>query len=364
MKIRSTFAASLAATLTLHAVGGPKVEWETGIFTDAQTPPTVELLFEPTGPVEVVKADHSATYQADRDYTVEGHTVTRTKDSRIPLLSFYKSAPEPPIYRFADEQGRIFYSPGGNTKHLVYDIEIRYEPKEGPDRWQALFQGATSGSIPAAIEKLKSGGPFLLAVLGDSISVGAQASGQAPAAPPARPGYAQQLTDSLGEKFPKASITLENPSVGGKTSAWGVEQAPALAGKKPDLAVIAFGMNDGSGNVPTAEFRANTEKIVASLRADNPDLSLVLLASFLPNPDTAQAKYVRRKRYAEELRDLAAADPNMAFADMGVVSERIVAGKKFPDVSGNIYNHPNDYLMRSYCDLILTTIAPGERHPR
>ncbi len=348
----------LTSVLSLSAT---ELEWETGVFTDAQTPPTVHLLFEPAGEVEVLKADHSETYEEGRDFTLAGRTLTRTEDSRIPLLPFYSDKPAPPLYRFADTQGRVFYNPGGNTKHLGYDVEIRYEPTEGPYRWTQIFEGATSGNVPAAIAKLQAGGPFTLAVLGDSISVGAQASGLAPAAPPERPGYAQQFADSLGEQFPKANVTLENPSVGGTVSGWGAGQSDALAAKSPDLAVIAFGMNDGSQDNPLERYRSNVELIVKKLRAPNPDLSIILVASFLPNPESIQANYELRKGYASALRELADSHPNTAFVDIGIVSERIVARKKFADISGNVFNHPNDYLMRVYRDLILTLFEPN--HP-
>ena len=85
-------------------------------------------------------------------------------------------------------------------------------------------------------------------VFGDSISFGASAS-ELMGFEPKIPTYFDQIKNYLAMRYyngDTSKITLVNPSVGGKSSPWGVQQATMGSFDKTnyDLVIIAFGMND------------------------------------------------------------------------------------------------------------------------
>ena len=49
-------------------------------------------------------------------------------------------------------------------------------------------------------------------------------------------------------------ITVANLSVAGKTSGWGITKVPEVTAAKPDLLILAFGMNDSK---PSQAFAGN-----------------------------------------------------------------------------------------------------------
>lgn len=86
------------------------------------------------------------------------------------------------------------------------------------------------------------------------------------------------VVHSLEEQY-NTEITLENPSVEGMASNWGVENAKQLvADEAPDLVIIAFGMNDGSKGTNTVAFKNNIETIMNVVKNDNLDCEFILVA--------------------------------------------------------------------------------------
>ena len=88
--------------------------------------------------------------------------------------------------------------------------------------------------------------------MGDSISAGCNASGWAEGVP-FQPAYPELLRRNLAERF-QSHVTLVNPSVGGTDTAWVLNAIDKVIESKPDLVIIAFGMNDAAGR--TAGWRS------------------------------------------------------------------------------------------------------------
>ncbi|MBO9625308.1 MAG: SGNH/GDSL hydrolase family protein [Microbacterium sp.] len=153
----------------------------------------------------------------------------------------------------------------------------------------------------------------------------------------------------------RSRLTFRNPSVAGMDSAWGAANASTLvAADRPDLVVIAFGMNDGTGNVSASTFKTNVQSIMASVRAVNPDAEFVLVAPTLANAATtyagAQASY---KAVLDQL-----AGTGVVVMDMTSIHQSLLAKKRFQDMTGNNVNHPNDFLSRAYAQALATILVP------
>jgi lysophospholipase L1-like esterase len=175
------------------------------------------------------------------------------------------------------------------------------------------------------------------------------------------------VADAL-ERHYGADVAFVNPSVGGTTSAWGKENASALvAPERPDLVIVAFGMNDGSGTgagdgARPSVFKANIRSIIGAVRSMSPSAEFVLVGTTLPNAETFFLD--QQPYYYAALRELAAELPGVAAADMTGVHAELLKTKSFGDMTGNHVNHPNDFLSRWYAQFVFGMLSDrldGER---
>lgn len=81
------------------------------------------------------------------------------------------------------------------------------------------------------------------------------------------------------------TIELNNAAKGGMTSAYGITVVHELVSNtRPDLVVIAFGMNDASARISPGQFGANIQRMIDDIRASRADTDIILVAPMLPNP--------------------------------------------------------------------------------
>ena len=328
------------------------MENESVVFcSDLQTN-RARLLFDPVEIQSVKRADGSRVFEEGVDYTVDPDGwMTLTPSSSIPVLDYYTNQTDSTYYRFTDTNGFVFYSPGGVYKHRDWDVVVTYTCTNGS--LDELAEGAWESKLMVALDQ----NPLNVTFFGDSITAGGQASFLAPGAPPFAPAYPLRVIDRLKDRFGYPHINYANKAVGGKTSSWGLQEIQQVIDTSPDLVVLAFGMNDASGNVPSATYKQNTEDMIQALRTANPDVGIVLVAEFSPNPEWANAHYELRAEDRDALYDLYSSYDNMAVVDVGAVSRQIAARKKFQDFSGNNLNHPNDFLHAVYAYLVENAIS-------
>ena len=141
-------------------------------------------------------------------------------------------------------------------------------------------------------------------------------------------------------------VTIYNPSVGGKDSAWGVQQAPEVAKTKTDLAIIGFGMND------SVRLGVQTAENVEAIRAENPDCEFIVCSCIVPN---------RKSGYMFNQGQLPAAygaleTEGVAAVDIYSTHEKILQTKDYIACTGNNVNHPNDWLARMYAMHLLSAL--------
>jgi lysophospholipase L1-like esterase len=198
------------------------------------------------------------------------------------------------------------------------------------------------------MEKLRKGSKLVLAVSGDSISTGLDASGTT-MSPPFQPGYpdlvAAQLTKDFG-----AEIDLVNRSVAGWSIANGLADLDTLLESKPDLLIVAYGMNDVGRRDP-AWFADQARTIQAKAKAAKPDLEIIWVTPMLGNREWVHTPREMFFAYQEALRQVVA--PEDALADVTEVWEIMSRQKHDLDFTGNGLNHPNDFGHRLYAQTIL-----------
>ncbi len=322
---------------------------------EAGVPATAPLLFTPLEVLSIVHPPTGTTYEEGRDYVIdtENKRITLTKDSRIPFTT--RKDFEPPIggsgQLYKDETRDIFFGAGPYFHNL--QVEITYT--HASHAWAAMKgpQPEATAHLPRTTAILQSGKPLALCLLGDSISTGLDASSTSNTAPHT-PGYGTLVAHGLEEVF-GSNVTFTNFSVSGMAAPWGVEQAPAVAAKKPDLVLIAFGMNDASSRRAPETFRADIEAIMAGIRSAHPETEFLLVATMRGNPDWKHTASELYPQYRDALVTLE--KPGVTVADLTAFWTTLLKHKQFVDITGNGVNHPNDFGHRVYAQVILTRLG-------
>ena len=331
---------------------GSRMENETASPTSYDGKPAeANLVFAPSKIISVKNYALDKTYEEGKDYTVEGRTIRLTAGSSVPFFKYEElyhnnSAAKPGVMKTIDG-GYLTFGESGffNDKQLAVTYE-HAEPWVGP-----VPQSATE-NLPATFAKLKAKQPLKLVVFGDSISVGASASGKSFRAP-FMPRWGDLVADEL-HRFYGSEINYINPSLGGMRSDWGKNVVDGLVSfEKPDLVVLGFGMNDGGVPFTVEQFVANTRAMMESVRKQNPAAEFILLMSFQPNSKWRSLEPM--PGYLEALKKMEG--PGVAVADVWSTHGYLLAHKTYWDMTGNHVNHPNDFMVRIYAQTVLVALG-------
>lgn len=314
--------------------------------------PEANLLFEPEKIISIKNLRLDVEYQEVTDWIYKNGKITLPMNSYVPYLTYKELYPADPVPDGTMERiggGYVLFREG----HYFHDMQlaVTYKKSSTP-YWKGPIPKYEELSMINTKNKLKNSMPLKILLYGDSISVGLNASG-CTGVPPFLPGWGQLVADKLNQVY-GSTVIFENPSVSGQTSQWGAENVRSLvAVKNPDLVIIAFGMNDGTGKVPGSTFRKNICYIISEITAINPDTEFILVAPILANPETYFA--ADQASYKQELDSLRG--KGIIVIDMTGIHSELLKYKKFSDMTGNNINHPNDYLARWYAQEVFYTLA-------
>ena len=327
--------------------------------------PSARLLFDADRVLSVYSADRSRTYEAGRDYRLadDGSILILPPGSRIASrdeADFFlpNGAPHSIPHRAGHPETSLLFGEG----HFFHDmqVEVRYIPRRAA--WTGDRPEFAGDRLPKTVARLRAKRPLTIAVSGDSISQGYNASGYTKA-PPLMPPYPDLVARSLGDAY-GAKVTLRNHAIAGWSAGQGVNDFDNLLKDEPDLLIIAYGMNDVGGRNPEG-FKANIAIMLRRLKEARPDAEVVLVASMIGNPDWAATPTEMFPKYRDALTALTG--PGVALADLTAVWQTLLKRKRFADLTGNGVNHPNDYGHRLYAQAILALLIDpaliGPREP-
>ena len=316
---------------------------------DAEAP----LLYAPKRVIRVTDAREEREYEEGVDYIVTAHGLRRTRESRIFAFEREELEPTAPAAGtyFPAADRNIFFTEG----HFFHDrqISVTYEAKESD--WTGHRPTPSLDRLPHAKKCLTETKKMRLLVYGDSLSVGANASGFADSyAPPYQPTYVNMLHAMLEKRY-NCEIELHNPSKGGAGSTWAVENVNELCVPfKPDLAIVAFGGNDSP--TPPEVFGANIRRVTDAIRAASPDCDFIFAATLLPNKLLCTERalfYGNQPLFVPVLYKIADDYGNAAVASISELHDYILTRKRFIDMTGNNVNHPNDFMHRVHAQYYL-----------
>ena len=300
------------------------------------------LIFTPTSMPVLTRAGNSFVYEAGKDYTWEkgSRTIKLTDHSRIPSKTPQEMRPGPGKPR---SLGGVLHGEG----RFFHDLQtlVTYSHKE---TWPDLVKAQET--LPRSLKKLRSDETFQVVTLGDSITEGYNASGFAKTqAPRNQPAYAEGFVRLLDQAFP-GKVTLSNLGVAGRTAGWGLKQLDRVIAEKPDLVMIAFGMNDP---VSSEQFQKTNLEILTHLQKEIPQTDLIFVSGMNNNP--AWRDPTKIPGFREALK--AIVRPNVILADITTPWEKLLTRKNFSDLSGNNVNHPNDFGHRLYSEILFSIFS-------
>lgn len=312
--------------------------------------PDAPLLYEATEIISVRSSDLQTEYQEGVDYELADGKLRILPDSNIPTTKYdfyYPSEQTDKSMKLSDGTGYIFFSEGS----VVHSMQIAVTYIHN-GTYPGEIPANKSAQLPKTMAKLENGEHLQISVYGDSISTGRNSSQQTGAMPNARPWF-QMFVDKLSNTYPDASVSLHNPSVSGKKSDWGAEEAQTNVGYGPDLCIIGFGMNDGTKLHSVNFYIQNIQAIIDAARAGNPDCEFVLVATMLANPEASNFAGCQ-KDYLPALLELE--EEGIVVMDMSTMHEDLLTRKRYYDMTGNNVNHPNDFLARAYAQNLWQTV--------
>lgn len=315
-------------------------------------PPVARLLMSPREVLSLRSATALITYQPDRDYTINAaaQRVELPAGSRVPFRrrrDMYLP-PESPMsipHRAGDPQQHLYFSEGHVFHHQQAEISYTTD-----GRWDGFVPRFAGDQLPRTMQRLEARDPMQIAVVGDSICAGGNASQDVE---PYMPAFPQLVAMGLREVFGSA-IHLTNLAKGGTSAGYGVEVAPQIAQLRPDLTIIAFGMNDVGGPKPEPYAR-RIGQIMHIVREANPDAEFVLVATMLANPEWSCTPAQRFAPFRDALATLSG--PGAALADLTSLWADLLQRKNYHDLTGNGVNHANDFGHRLYAQTILTLMV-------
>ena len=309
--------------------------------------------------VDVLSVHNSAgdmTYESGRDFIWKpgSREITLPAGSRIVSFSpaDLRRPDDSQKYKLThrDGNGEIFFGAKLEYHNMQTCITYRHESED----WSAVTPNFDDKALPRTIGRLRDGKPVSLVLIGDSISSGCNASGWAGGAP-YQPSFPGLLREHLEARY-KSEVNMTNPSVSGKDTRWVLSAIDLVVEPRPDLVIVAFGMNDAAGR-SAKEYQANTKAVITKIREKLPNTEFILVATMLGNRDWPRLKQELFPQYRDALKELC--EPGIALADMTSIWTEFLKRKQDWDLTGNGVNHPNDFGHRVYAQVLSTLLVPS-----
>ena len=308
------------------------------------------LLYKLTEIISITSYDGTITYLQGTDYLVKGGQIYLTPQTRIPFFTieeYYPTIQDSTTFSCTNpNHSFIKFSEGDYFQSRQVLVTYYHNDHDGNDIQESFYN-----KYEKFFKKLKNGQNPTLLFYGDSITVGANASGFLNKKP-----YTQTWTEmvhSFLEKKFETKINYVNTAVGGTDSFWAVENFQERVLKyKPDFLVLAFGMND---NVGKDIYKSNIYKMIEAIKTENYDIKILLVSTTLPNKEVL-GFYNFQNTYEMALDELSRSFSYIGLAKMTSMHNFLLKKKRFYDMTGNNVNHPNDFLTRVYCHTVLKAL--------
>lgn len=316
--------------------------------------PWAKLLLTPARITQVRLANGNQTFAEGKDFEVNLNLgrLELTAGSQIPFLKAEELFPP------ANGPRGINHKLGDPSRQVLFDnqrwfhdqqVEVTYVAAEN---WQGYKPELAEASLSRTLGKLRRGEPLTIAVTGDSITYGLNAS-KLGDAEPQMPPYPDLVASGLESSY-GSEVKMINNAVSGWRLEQGLEKLDELLATKPDLMVIAFGMNHfGSRDVDG--FRKSLATMLERVHGADPNIEIILVSPMHGNPDWVHTPADQFAIHRDAIASFAG--PKIALADLTTLWGQMLERKRFVDLTGNGVNHPNDFGHRIYASVILGLLS-------
>lgn len=301
----------------------------------------------------VRSSDLETRYTEGKDFICKDGKLFVLPGGKIPTVPFseyYFDKEKEGACRPLKNGGFSIHSEG--TAFRRYQICVTYQHS---DAWKGPVPKKKGSLLPLLHQRISAKTPIKAVMFGDSITWGANASAMADAKP-FIPRWADMFPGEIERNF-LCPVEVVNTAVGGKTSLWGKDVIhEAVVSHHPDLALIGFGMNDGTNQISPEIYNENIRYMIDEIRKDRPDCSIILLNCILPNKEMVRYCDGIQEAYTPILQKIEDDYDEIAFADIMELHKYLLCRKKYADMTGNNINHVNDFLSRLYSQTLFRTI--------
>ena len=221
------------------------------------------LLFPPDTILAVTNAAGDVPYVEGSDYLVDRQAgcIIRTSTSRMPEV----------------RRDAVVTADITQTRERL--IAVTYTHAAG--LWTS-HRSSPAGTLSRVSQKLRRREPLTICLTGDSISEGYDASGFH-GVPPYQPAFGELVASGL-EQHNGGAVRLTNLATAGWTAADALWDTARISAAKPDLVIVAFGMNDAC-YAQADEFATNLSTMLKDVRDEVADVEFVVVSPMLPTPD-------------------------------------------------------------------------------
>lgn len=310
----------------------------------------IPLLYPIDEIIEVKSTSLSVTYKEGVDYTVSDGKFVVLDGGDIPVLPYRLFHPMSNDLNIKDTDGGYICFHEGDWFHSR-QVVITYRHQ---GKYKGYVPPGKAERLPKTLQRLENKEKIDLLVFGDSISVGANASGFLNVAP-FMPTYSELFAKGLEKEY-GVEVNIRNFSVGGQTSTWGAMEIENVLKQveNVDLAIVAFGMNDAT--LDNEIYLSNVTRIAGAIQGKYAHAETLLVAPMLPNPN-AVGFWGNQVDFYSTLEEYEKTAPiGIAVANVTKVHESLLQRKHYQDMTGNNVNHTNDYLSRVYAQTLLKTL--------
>ena len=324
------------------------------------------LMFMPDEIESVKNFGLTEIYKEGRDYTINGNKIKRVKGGKTPyweLDDYYLKEPNNPQAVISVNPAQCAYS-FEETRYLRYGEQTVFTSKQlavtyrHSDAFDGKMPQGQTEKFETIKEKLNGKEKIKVTVYGDSVGVGCNASGTiygGNTKPYMPDGY--EMFCKYLERIYGSEVEYSNQATGG----WKVENCiqnydSRIKDRNIDLLILRIGGNDQNSNKD--KFVMEVTILINRFFNDHPDACLLILT---PQDCNNESTWVVNGKQVERWIHSAVQDcdrkDRIGIADaFSFVEWMRGKGKKDCDWLANNINHPNDFIIRLYTQLLLTTL--------
>ncbi len=260
--------------------------------------------------ISVRSFDLQTEFVEGKDFLVVEGELVLTENTTIPVWDIESFTITPARHIFPVRNSSLFLNETCGIKMREMTVCVSYKhSKTFIDGYSGRGVATVRSELPRLFERFDKGDTVNIMLYGDSNFTSWGCSGGYAEnrffdatdtgsfytvginVPPYAPPWFDMFLSSLRQMYPKATINMDNISIGGVDSKWAAEHFRArlkLSKHKPDVILFGFGVNDLCGGMSALDYRKYNKELVDIVRSDengNRDVSCVFVSPHTCNND-------------------------------------------------------------------------------